>query len=271
MGQRIARRHADRGVTLYNHQNYVDALVEFENAYKRLSKNEDVFAVLNYMCLVYMELGRYHDVLFCAKKQSMVSEQLQSCMLQAEATFNMARAYERLGEYRTSIALCNRCFNTGNPPDISPLAGYTHLCLANNYFGLSDVKKCLKHYDISSHVARILCDAVLECRVYMGLGQMFMALQDNVTSLQNYVRASEIARQFTKDHPCAKYQRRVSVEMAVVCSRLGRLGEALEMCEEAMKQALAHGDRLVQARCLLNFADIHRDRQNYLVSKQQMH
>ncbi|WAR08542.1 RAPSN-like protein [Mya arenaria] len=209
MGQRIARRHADRGVPVYNHQDYINVLIEFEDAYKRLSKNEDDFA-----------------------RQSMVSEQLQSRMLQAEATFNMARAYERLGEYRTSISLCNSWFNTGNSSEISPLAGYTHLCLGNNYFGLRDVKNCLKHYDISSHVSRFLFDAVLECRVYMGLGQM---LEDNVTSLQNYVRASEISRQFTKDHPCAMYQRRVSLEMAVVCSRLGRLGEALEMCEITLR------------------------------------
>lgn len=231
MGQRIARRHADRGVVHYKQQNYAEALVELENACRKLVKNEDVFAVLNYLCLVHMELGRYHDVLLCAKRQALVSEHLKNGALQSEATFNMARAYERLGEYKTSVTLCNRCFLTGKPPEISPLSGYTHLCLGNNYFGLSEIRKCLKHYDMAAHVARLLCDPVLECRVFMGLGQMFVTLQDNVTALQHFVRASEIARQYPVDHPCARYQRRVAVEMAVVYGKLGRLGEALEMCE----------------------------------------
>jgi len=235
MGQRIARRHADRGVIHYKHQHFAEALVELENACRKLVKNDDVFAVLNYLCLVHMELGRYHDVLLCAKRQALVSEHLNNPALQSEATFNMARAYERVGEYKTSVTLCNRCFVTGKPPEISPLAGYTHLCLGNNYFGLSEIRKCLKHYDMASHVARLLCDPVLECRVFMGLGQLFVTLQDNVTALQHFVRASEIARQYSIEHPCAKYQRRVAVEMAVVYGKLGRLGEALEMCEVSCK------------------------------------
>ncbi|XP_060561226.1 43 kDa receptor-associated protein of the synapse-like [Ruditapes philippinarum] len=263
MGQRIAKRHSERGVSLYNQQNYAEALLELEDACKKLTKEEDIFRNLNYLCLVYMELGRYHDVLLCAKRQVVVSGQMQNDALQAEATFNMARAYERLGEYRTSVSLCTRSLVCKNLVDMTPLSGYAHLCLANSYYGLSEIRRSLKHYDKSAHVSRILCDTVLELRVFMGLGQLFMTLQDNATALQHYVRASEIARQFSANHPCVKYQRRVAVEMAVVYAKLGRLGEALEICEEAMKQALTHGDRLVQARCLLNFAEIHREKQNY--------
>lgn len=231
MGQKIAKRHADKGVCLYRQRLFKDALTEFESACRKLDKSEDLFAVLNYMCLVYMDLGRYHDVLVCAKRQAVASERLEQKSLQLEATFNMARAYERLGEYRTSIALCNRCLVTGKPPEMSPLSGYTHLCLGDNFYGLSDVKKSLKHYDRSSHVARVLCDSVLECRVYLGLGQVFESLQDHVTALQHFSRASEIARQFTADHPCEKLQRRVDVELAVVYGKLGRVAEALEICE----------------------------------------
>lgn len=231
MGQRIAKRHAERGVILYNQQQYAEALVELDNACRKLVKDEDIFRNLNYLCLAYMELGRYHDVLVCAKRQVVVSGQIQNDSLQAEATFNMARAYERLGEYRTSVSLCTRSLVCKSLVDLSPLAGYAHLCLGNNYFGLSEIRRSLKHYDKSAHVARVLCDTVLECRVFMGLGQLFVTFQDNVTALQHYVRASEIARQFTANHPCVKYQRRVAVEMAVVYAKLGRLGEALEICE----------------------------------------
>lgn len=231
MGQRIAKRHFERGVILFNQQNYADALQELQNASNKLIKDEDIFRVYNYLCLVNMELGRYHDVLLGAKKQVTVSQHLQNDNLLAEATFNMARAYERLGEYHTSVSLCTRSLICRNLSEMSPLAGYAHLCLGNNYFGLGEIRKCLKHYDKSAHVARILCDTVLECRVFLGLGNLFMAINDNVTALQQFTRASEIARQFAASHPCVKLQRRVGVEMAVVYSKLGRLGEALEICE----------------------------------------
>ncbi|XP_013910638.1 PREDICTED: 43 kDa receptor-associated protein of the synapse isoform X2 [Thamnophis sirtalis] len=48
--------------------------------------------------------------------------------------------------------------------------------------------------------------------------------------------------------------------MAVAYRKLGRLPDAMECCEESMKIALQHGDRPLQAQCLLCFADIHRSR-----------
>lgn len=48
--------------------------------------------------------------------------------------------------------------------------------------------------------------------------------------------------------------------MAVAYRLLGHLGSAMECCEESMKIALQHGDRPLQALCLLCFADIHRSR-----------
>ena len=36
--------------------------------------------------------------------------------------------------------------------------------------------------------------------------------------------------------------------------------------QEAIKQALTHGDRMVQAKCLLNFAEIHRERMDFQVN-----
>ena len=37
------------------------------------------------------------------------------------------------------------------------------------------------------------------------------------------------------------------------------------LLQEAIKQALTHGDRMVQAKCLLNFAEIHRERLDFQV------
>ena len=230
MGQRVAKRHADRGVTLYNHQNFADALHELTEAYRKFHKDEDKFCVLGYLCLANLELGRYHEVLSCAKRQLILSDGSDLNKYRKEAMFNMARAYERLSDFRTSNSLCLRSLQS-DTENATALSGYAHLCLGNNWYGLSEVRKSLRHYDKASHVARVICDTVLECRVYMGLGQLFVTLRDYVNALQHYVRASEIARQFTADHPSVKYQRRIAVDMAVVYSKLGRLGEALEICE----------------------------------------
>ena len=229
MGQRLAKRHASHGVMLYNAQQFSESIVELENAYEKLQKKSEKFAALGYLCLSNLELGRYRDVLQCSKRQIVLSGDMQDERYHSEAMFNLARAHERLGEFRTSIDLCEKAIE--NEKEISSISGYVHLCLANNYFALGELSNSLQHYDKASHVARILCDSVLELRVYLGLGQLYTSLRDNDTGLQYHVRASEIARQYETNHPCVKYQRRVAVEMAVVYWKLGRLGQALEVCE----------------------------------------
>ena len=233
MGQRIAKRHASHGVILYNTQQFSDSIAELENAFEKLQKKSDKFAVLGYLCLSNLELGRYRDVLQCAKRQIVLSGDLQDERYHSEAMFNLARAHERLGEFRTSIDLCVKSIQ--NEKEISSLSGYVHLCLGNNYYSLGELSNCLQHYDKAAHIARILCDNILEMRVYIGLGQLYTALRDNDSGLQYHVRASEVARQYDANHPCAKYQRRVAVEMAVVYWKLGRLGQALEICEVSIE------------------------------------
>ncbi|XP_054055012.1 43 kDa receptor-associated protein of the synapse isoform X4 [Rissa tridactyla] len=59
-----------------------------------------------------------------------------------------------------------------------------------------------------------------------------------------------------------KYRAMSQYHMAVAYRKLGRLADAMDCCEESMKIALQHGDRPLQALCLLCFADIHRSRKD---------
>ncbi|XP_042729211.1 43 kDa receptor-associated protein of the synapse isoform X4 [Lagopus leucura] len=59
-----------------------------------------------------------------------------------------------------------------------------------------------------------------------------------------------------------KYRAMSQYHMAVAYRKLGRLADAMDCCEESMKIALQHGDRPLQALCLLCFADIHRSRRD---------
>ncbi|XP_046773840.1 43 kDa receptor-associated protein of the synapse isoform X5 [Gallus gallus] len=59
-----------------------------------------------------------------------------------------------------------------------------------------------------------------------------------------------------------KYRAMSQYHMAVAYRKLGRLADAMDCCEESMKIALQHGDRPLQALCLLCFADIHLSRRD---------
>ncbi|KAK7828905.1 hypothetical protein U0070_002135 [Myodes glareolus] len=72
-------------------------------------------------------------------------------------------------------------------------------------------------------------------------------------------KAAELVNDYGKGWSL-KYRAMSQYHMAVAYRLLGHLGSAMECCEESMKIALQHGDRPLQALCLLCFADIHRSR-----------
>ncbi|PIN96882.1 hypothetical protein AB205_0212600, partial [Aquarana catesbeiana] len=70
-------------------------------------------------------------------------------------------------------------------------------------------------------------------------------------------KAAELVNDYGKGWSL-KYRAMSQYHMAVSYRKLCRLTDAMECCEESMKIAMQHGDRPLQALCLLCFADIHR-------------
>eukprot|EP00063_Salmo_salar_P006756 XP_013981591.1 PREDICTED: 43 kDa receptor-associated protein of the synapse isoform X2 [Salmo salar] len=83
--------------------------------------------------------------------------------------------------------------------------------------------------------------------------------QDYEKALFFPCKAAELVNDYGKGWSL-KYRAMSQYHMSVAYRKLDRLPDAMECCEESMKIALQHGDRPLQALCLLNFADIHRCR-----------
>uniref|UniRef100_G1PV12 RING-type domain-containing protein n=1 Tax=Myotis lucifugus TaxID=59463 RepID=G1PV12_MYOLU len=95
-------------------------------------------------------------------------------------------------------------------------------------------------------------------------------MQDYEKALFFPCKAAELVNDYGKGWSL-KYRAMSQYHMAVAYRLLGHLGSAMECCEESMKIALQHGDRPLQALCLLCFADIHRSRGDLELSQLKLH
>ncbi|XP_074985727.1 43 kDa receptor-associated protein of the synapse isoform X4 [Caretta caretta] len=102
---------------------------------------------------------------------------------------------------------------------------------------------------------------VLGCLItaHSEMGRYKDMLKDYEKALFFPCKAAELVNDYGKGWSL-KYRAMSQYHMAVAYRKLGHLADAMECCEESMKIALQHGDRPLQALCLLCFADIHRSR-----------
>ncbi|XP_067090924.1 43 kDa receptor-associated protein of the synapse isoform X2 [Osmerus mordax] len=111
-----------------------------------------------------------------------------------------------------------------------------------------------------------LCDfqkTVSYCKTCLNMQGTTVSLQLNGQDYEKALffpcKAAELVNDYGKGWSL-KYRAMSQYHMSVAYRKLDRLPDAMECCEESMKIALQHGDRPLQALCLLNFADIHRCR-----------
>ncbi|XP_060117447.1 43 kDa receptor-associated protein of the synapse isoform X3 [Heteronotia binoei] len=104
---------------------------------------------------------------------------------------------------------------------------------------------------------------VLGCLItaHSEMGRYKDMLKDYEKALFFPCKAAELVNDYGKGWSL-KYRAMSQYYMAVAYRKLGHLADAMECCEESMKIALQHGDRPLQAQCLLCFADIHRSRKD---------
>ncbi|XP_014787963.1 43 kDa receptor-associated protein of the synapse [Octopus bimaculoides] len=212
------------------------------------------------------------------------------------AYLNLARSNVKLCEYHKAICYSHHCIQTEmllngkgsndltTLPRYSPLVvtlspvasishlplhGYAYLTQAQAYVGLGEFPKALQHYDVALEVANARCDSILAMLVCIGYGDMFLSLGDTFSALGWYKRAyghlktpkiseTRSGPQLCPVTPAAsRYQRLLNQRVSDCNRKMGRTVEAMETCEEAMRLALKHSDRLLQGKCLITFAKIH--------------
>ncbi|KAB0398049.1 hypothetical protein E2I00_017721, partial [Balaenoptera physalus] len=176
------------------------------------------------------------------------ARELEDADFLLESYLNLARSNEKLCEFHKTISYCKTCLGLPGTRAATQLGGQVSLSMGNAFLGLSLFQKALESFEKALRYAHNNDDTMLECRVCCSLGSFYAQ-----------VKAAELVNDYGKGWSL-KYRAMSQYHMAVAYRLLGHLGSAMECCEESMKIALQHGDRPLQALCLLCFADIHRSR-----------
>lgn len=253
MGQRLGHHHVANGLRLYHDQRPEQAARSWRRALRFLSDTADRFTALGYLAEAHSDCGRYAELVVCALTQLDLATRLDSPSMRAQAYVQLARGYERQGDFGKTLDNCHSALC--DQPTDPRLTGHVHLAIASAFLGLANFAKAVEHYDAALRLARQLADPQLEMLAHAGLGQVFAFLKDYDKSLRFHSRAHEMS----KGLPC-KYQRLALVNLVTPLRKLGRLPEATDCCQEALQLAMQARDKPAQARCLLSLGDIYRNR-----------
>lgn len=258
MGQKITKKEIERAETFYNDQRFDEAVEEWKKALKRLNKPQDKFQLCGRICSSLCDVGKYREALTFAGQQCELANAIGDAKYKADAFFNIAFSNEKSCEFEKAISYCKRTQLTH--ADKSAISGKTYLCLANAYAGLSNFRKSWTNYVRAMDEAKPATSRVLEIQTSAKMGALFCRLGDYESCAAYCNNALELLGDLMDDDPDLKYRRQVVVQIAEAFRKQGRLAEAMDSCEDAMKLAMQYSDRPVQARCLYLFADIHRKR-----------
>ncbi|XP_027967218.1 43 kDa receptor-associated protein of the synapse isoform X2 [Eumetopias jubatus] len=270
MGQDQTKQQIEKGLQLYQANQTEKALHVWM---KVLEKSADLvgrFRVLGCLVTAHSEMGRYKEMLKFAVVQIDTARELEDADFLLESYLNLARSNEKLCEFHKTISYCKTCLGLPGTRAGAQLGGQVSLSMGNAFLGLSLFQKALESFEKALRYAHNNDDAMLECRVCCSLGSFYAQVKDYEKALFFPCKAAELVSDYGKGWSL-KYRAMSQYHMAVAYRLLGHLGSAMECCEESMKIALQHGDRPLQALCLLCFADIHRSRGDLELSQLKLH
>uniref|UniRef100_A0A667IK32 Receptor associated protein of the synapse n=1 Tax=Lynx canadensis TaxID=61383 RepID=A0A667IK32_LYNCA len=270
MGQDQTKQQIEKGLQLYQSNQTEKALHVWM---KVLEKSADLvgrFRVLGCLVTAHSEMGRYKEMLKFAVVQIDTARELEDADFLLESYLNLARSNEKLCEFHKTVSYCKTCLGLPGTRAGAQLGGQVSLSMGNAFLGLSLFQKALESFEKALRYAHNNDDAMLECRVCCSLGSFYAQVKDYEKALFFPCKAAELVNDYGKGWSL-KYRAMSQYHMAVAYRLLGHLGSAMECCEESMKIALQHGDRPLQALCLLCFADIHRSRGDLELSQLKLH
>uniref|UniRef100_A0A8C6IA49 Receptor-associated protein of the synapse n=1 Tax=Mus spicilegus TaxID=10103 RepID=A0A8C6IA49_MUSSI len=259
MGQDQTKQQIEKGLQLYQSNQTEKALQVWMKVLEKGSDLVGRFRVLGCLVTAHSEMGRYKEMLKFAVVQIDTARGLEDADFLLESYLNLARSNEKLCEFHKTISYCKTCLGLPGTRAGAQLGGQVSLSMGNAFLGLSLFQKALESFEKALRYAHNNDDTMLECRVCCSLGSFYAQVKDYEKALFFPCKAAELVNDYGKGWSL-KYRAMSQYHMAVAYRLLGHLGSAMECCEESMKIALQHGDRPLQALCLLCFADIHRSR-----------
>ncbi|XP_050391551.1 43 kDa receptor-associated protein of the synapse [Patella vulgata] len=258
MGQKIAKKEPERGARLYDEQRFEEAIEEFKLCLTRKPKSSEEFLLYGQICRCYLDIGKTGEALDFANKQMEQANQSNDNSMKSEAFFHLAVCNELIGEFSKSISFCRNSLQIDETQN--QLKAYLYLCLGNSYVGLSEFPKAWKSYYTALSIAHTNGDKLIEILVNTRLGILFTSLNDYDGGIDYCSKAWDLVNDIKESDPNIKYRRLVGVSLAVPYRKTGRYKDCTDLCEDAMKVAMLYGDTVVQVRCMVLFADIHRRR-----------
>ncbi|XP_044536244.1 43 kDa receptor-associated protein of the synapse isoform X2 [Gracilinanus agilis] len=270
MGQDQAKQQIEKGLQLYQSNQTEKALQVWMRILDKSSDLVGRFRVLGCLVTAHSEMGRYKDMLKFAVVQIDTARELGDADYLMESYLNLARSHEKLCEFQKTVSYCKTCLNMQGTRVGQQLNGQVSLSMGNAFLGLSLFQKALESFEKALRYAHNNDDKMLECRVCCSLGSFYSQVKDYEKALFFPCKAAELVNDYGKGWSL-KYRAMSQYHMAVAYRKLGHLGDSMECCEESMKIALQHGDRPLQALCLLCFADIHRSRRDLELSLLKLH
>ncbi|KAM3609872.1 uncharacterized protein V6R79_021659 [Siganus canaliculatus] len=257
MGQDQTKQQIEKGLRLYQSNQTEKALSVWTKVLEKTSDPGGKFRVLGCLITAHSEMGKYKDMLKYALDQIDTAREMEDPDYLTEGYLNLARSNEKLCDFQKTVSYCKTCLNMQGTTVSLQLNGQVCLSMGNAFLGLSVFQKALESYEKALRYAHNNDDKMLECRVCCSLGNIYVQLKDYEKALFFPCKAAELVNDYGKGWSL-KYRAMSQYHMSVAYRKLERLSDAMECCEESMKIALQHGDRPLQALCLLNFADIHR-------------
>uniref|UniRef100_A0A8C3NX21 Receptor associated protein of the synapse n=1 Tax=Cyanoderma ruficeps TaxID=181631 RepID=A0A8C3NX21_9PASS len=270
MGQDQTKQQIEKGLHLYQSNQTEKALRVWMRVLEKSADPAGRFRVLGCLITAHAEMGRYKDMLKFAVVQIDTARELEDPDFLTESYLNLARSNEKLCEFQKTISYCKTCLNMQGTTVSLQLNGQVSLSMGNAFLGLSIFQKALECFEKALRYAHNNDDKMLECRVCCSLGNFYTQIKDYEKALFFPCKAAELVNDYGKGWSL-KYRAMSQYHMAVAYRKLGRLADAMDCCEESMKIALQHGDRPLQALCLLCFADIHRSRRDVQLSLLKLH
>uniref|UniRef100_A0A663LWI9 Receptor associated protein of the synapse n=1 Tax=Athene cunicularia TaxID=194338 RepID=A0A663LWI9_ATHCN len=270
MGQDQTKQQIEKGLHLYQSNQTEKALRVWMRVLEKSADPAGRFRVLGCLITAHAEMGRYKDMLKFAVVQIDTARELEDPDYLTESYLNLARSNEKLCEFQKTISYCKTCLNMQGTTVSLQLNGQVSLSMGNAFLGLSIFQKALECFEKALRYAHNNDDKMLECRVCCSLGNFYAQIKDYEKALFFPCKAAELVNDYGKGWSL-KYRAMSQYHMAVAYRQLGRLADAMDCCEESMKIALQHGDRPLQALCLLCFADIHRSRKDVQLGLLKLH
>ncbi|XP_062350135.1 43 kDa receptor-associated protein of the synapse isoform X4 [Cinclus cinclus] len=270
MGQDQTKQQIEKGLHLYQSNQTEKALRVWMRVLEKSADPAGRFRVLGCLITAHAEMGRYKDMLKFAVVQIDTARELEDPDFLTESYLNLARSNEKLCEFQKTISYCKTCLNMQGTTVSQQLNGQVSLSMGNAFLGLSIFQKALECFEKALRYAHNNDDKMLECRVCCSLGNFYTQIKDYEKALFFPCKAAELVNDYGKGWSL-KYRAMSQYHMAVAYRKLGRLADAMDCCEESMKIALQHGDRPLQALCLLCFADIHRSRRDVQLGLLKLH